>query len=57
MKKKDVLTVLKRKFMDTNTSTSQMKQIKELYKEVKGLVISDTDNVPKHIEMKFRAIR
>lgn len=57
MKKKDVLTVLKRKFMDTNTTTGQMKYIKDLYKETKNLMLSDEDHVPKHIESKFRSIR
>lgn len=55
MKKKDALTVLKRKFLDTNTTTQQMKQIKELYKEIKGLVIADNDNIPIHIERRFRS--
>lgn len=56
MKKKDVLTVLKRKFMDTNTTTAQMKKIKSLYKETKALILADNDNVPRHIELKFKSL-
>lgn len=57
MKKKDALTVLKRQFMDTNTPTSKMKDIKELYKEIKSLVLADNDNIPRNIENKFRALQ
>lgn len=57
MKKKDVLTVLKRKFMDTNTPTIKMKEIKDLYKEIKALMIADNDMIPRHLENKFRALQ
>lgn len=57
MKKKDIVTVLKRKFIDINTSADQMKKIRELYKEVKDLPIADYDEIPKHLELKYRTIR
>lgn len=55
MTKRESMNVLKDKFTDVGKSNS-IKKIRELYKTVKNLPLTDTEKIPLHIERTINMI-
>jgi len=56
MKKHEALAILKSKFRDVNNTIQQIKEIKDLYNEIKEINVKDKDPIPMKYETKIRSI-
>lgn len=56
MTKKEALLKLKVTFRNPNLSTYRLKEVRDLYSEIKGLTISDNTSVSKDLEYKVKSM-